>query len=322
MPHDCDPTTGTAALPTLYGVLVTYCRPDALEYYLDVLGRQTRRVDHLFVVDNAPTDRTRALVDQGRDRGCAGQVTHLAMASNLGPAGGFAEGLRAVLAVADDDDWVVLLDDDDPPPRDDLLEFVFRFACAEHQRDPRVGAAGRVGARFDHRRGRMVRLRDEQLVGTVDVDYIAGNQFPTIRVGAVRAVGPYRDDLFFGFEELEFGLRLRAAGYRVLIDGDFALQARARVNRLGNGFGRPRWSESAAPWRRYYSIRNLLVILRGHGDRRAALTLTATALAKTVVLASRHPRGAREHVGSALHAVIDGWRGRVGCRVPPPAKQS
>ncbi len=303
---------------TLYGVLVTYRRPEALRHYLDVIGTQTRRIDHLVVVDNDPAPVIRQLVDEATTAAVATHIDHVEMASNVGPAGGFAEGLRRVLAVADDDDWVVLLDDDDPPPRDDMFEWLLRFALEQHQRDPLVAAVGRTGARFDHRWGRMVRLRDDQLTGAVPVDYVAGNQFPTIRVGAVRDAGPYRDDLFFGFEELEFGLRLRARGYRVLIDGGFTLMARARVNRLGDGFGRPRLTKSAPPWRRYYSVRNLIVILRAHRDWLAAIVVTITALGKTPLLAGRDPRRAGAHALNAVRAVADGWTGRVGCRIEPP----
>ncbi|MCX7620934.1 MAG: glycosyltransferase [Acidimicrobiales bacterium] len=318
MAADADTTAEHRTPPMLYGVLVTYRRPQALEHYLDVLAQQSKRIDHLFVVDNAPSTVTRDVIARGQKAGSAHQITHLEMAMNLGPAGGFAEGLRAVMAVADDDAWVVMLDDDDPPPWDDMLERVFEFACSQYRRDRRVAMAGRVGARFDYRVGRTVRLRDEQLAGTVDVDYVAGNQFPTVRVAAVRDVGPYRDELFFGFEELEFGLRLRARGYRIVIDGEFSLAARARVNRLGGGFGRPRLTQGAPAWRRYYSVRNLIVILRDHGSWPAALLVTFTAVAKTAVLVVRDPGSAREHTTSVALAVADGWRGRVGRRLEPP----
>ena len=48
--------------PGLYGVLVTFRRPDWLARTLDRLAEQDRPLDRLVVVDNGPTEETEALV--------------------------------------------------------------------------------------------------------------------------------------------------------------------------------------------------------------------------------------------------------------------
>jgi glycosyltransferase involved in cell wall biosynthesis len=310
----------TAESPVLFGVLVTYRRPGPLAEFLRALAAQHRHIDHLIVVDNDPTEETRRIVETGTD--AADIRDHVPMSENTGPAGGFSEGMRRALDVGSDGDWMVLLDDDNPPKDDALLERLLGFGQRQQGERPPVGLVGKTGARFDLRGGRTVRLRDEELHGVVDVDYVASGQFPLISLAAARRVGVHNPELFFSFEDLDFGLRLRDAGYSVLVDGSLALEARTNAGRLGGDFGKRSLTRTPAPWRRYYSTRNHVWLLRQHGRRRPALVLTTTALAKTVVLALRRPSGAGAHLRLGVRAVVDGWRGRLGRTVEPSAGTS
>jgi GT2 family glycosyltransferase len=301
--------------PVLFGILVTYRRPDALATFLEILSAQHRPLDHLVVVDNAPTDANRSLVE-GHD-GCAPRRDYLAMAENTGPAGGFAAGMRRALELGGPADWMVLLDDDNPPKDDALLGRLLAFAVEQRRADPRVGLVGKTGARFDLRRGRTIRPADTDLTGAVPVDYVASGQFPLISLAAAGEIGVHRPELFFSFEDLDFGLRLRANGYSVLLDGDLAHAARAGAGRLGGDFGKRSLTRSAAPWRRYYSTRNLVWLLRDRRRTRAAVVVSTQALAKTVVLAARDRAEAGPHLRLGVKAVLDGWRGRLGRTVAP-----
>jgi glycosyltransferase involved in cell wall biosynthesis len=309
-----------AGSPALFGVLVTYRRPGPLAEFLRVLAAQSRRVDHLIVIDNAPTDETRRIVETGAH--AAAVRDYVPMAENTGPAGGFSEGMRRALEAGGDADWMVLLDDDNPPKDDALLERLLAFGERQQRERPPVGLVGKTGARFDLRAGRTVRLRDDELHGVVDVDYVASGQFPLISLAAARRVGVHNPDLFFSFEDLDFGLRLRDAGYAVLLDGSLALEARTSAGRLGGDFGRRSLTRTPAPWRRYYSTRNHVWLLRQHGRHRPALAVTTTALAKTAVLSVRRPSEARPHLQLGVRAVVDGWRGRLGRTVDPASGPS
>jgi GT2 family glycosyltransferase len=298
----------------LFGVLVTYRRPDDLEEHLRVLQKQTQRLDRLVVVDNAPDVTTEALVGSYADYA---PVLYVPSRENSGAAGGIAQGLRSTLAVAHDADWVVLLDDDNPPRADDVLERLIEFA-REHERDHLLGAVGLTGSRFDRRRGRLQRLSDDELVGALDVDFIGGNQFPMLRVAAVRDVGVFRGELFWGLDDLDFGLRLRAAGYRVLVSGDLVRWAREFHGRLGRRQEPARASVTRRPWRQYYTLRNLIDILRRNGQPVSALRVAATrGVGKAVVNTVRHPRHRDGTLCLSIRAVRDGWRGRLGRTVEP-----
>jgi glycosyltransferase involved in cell wall biosynthesis len=305
----------------LFGVLITFRRPKALAEHLDLLVAQTRRVDHLIVVDNGGTPEIKDAIAARPD--AATSWEYLATGENLGPAGGIARGLARVLEIARDDDWVVLFDDDDPPRRDDLLESLYDFALDQLAQRPKLAMVGLTGSNFDAHRGRAIRLRDDELSGVVPVEFVAGGQFPMIRVGPLREVGVFDERLFFSFDDLDFGLRLRDHGYHAVVDGSIAYWARAYFGRLESDGGVPRNAQAAAPWRRYYSLRNLVYLLRVRGYRRAALRVSVIdGLLKAFVIAAREPRNAWSHVRFAAKAVADGWSGRLGRRVPPVARGS
>jgi hypothetical protein len=312
---------GSERSPGLIGVLITFRRPDALADHLDVLTRQTRKLDRLVVVDNAPDPANERLLESAS--AAAVDREYLPLPENLGPAGGIAHGLRHVLATGGDDDWALLLDDDNPPRVDTLFESLLTFALAQRTEHDDVAGVGVIGSRLDPRRGVLVRFDDDQLVGPLRVDYVGGGQFPVLSVDALRRVGVFDEQLFFGFDDLEFGLRVRDAGLRLLIDGDLARWAREHFGRLGHNPAQPRLTQAADPWRRYYSLRNLLFILRAHGCRRAALRVTLSAgLAKSITLSVRQPRLALPYLRLTIRAVVDGWTDRLGRTVEPGAHRA
>jgi GT2 family glycosyltransferase len=299
----------------LYGVLVTFRRPAELRDTLHRLADQARRLDHLVVVDNAPVPENEAVLDGYRATG--GEADYLPAPENLGPAGGIALGMEHVLRLAGDADWVVTLDDDDPPADPGQLARLETFAHRMAETDPRVGAVGLVGARLDPRRGRLRRLADHELRSAVTVDYVGGDHFPFVKVGAIREVGPFRKELFFGFDDLDFCIRLKRAGYRIYVDGDAGAVRRASLHRMGIE-KRPDVRLGEPSWRRYYSLRNMIVILRSHGRWPAAMRLTMVAgIGKPLANLVRTPRQAVRHLRLNLRACRDGWTGRLGRRVEP-----
>jgi GT2 family glycosyltransferase len=299
----------------LYGVLVTYRRPDGLATMLDALSVQDRTIDHLFVVDNAPEDGNRSTVDSYVARGLA--ATYVPVEENTGPAGGISLGMTRVLQMAQNDDWVVLLDDDDPPWEPSWLRQLWSFGAELADVDRMVAGVGTGGSRFDRKRGRLIRIPDEELDGAVPVDVIGGNQLPCYRVAAIRDAGPFRSDLFFGFDDLEFGLRLRAGGWSLYSLGQISLHRRRRRGRVGRSF-RPSRRIDAVDWRNYYSLRNLVWICRSHGLRRTALRVSLVrGVGKPVGNLIHQPLRALRALRFNWQACVDGWRGRLGRTVEP-----
>jgi glycosyltransferase involved in cell wall biosynthesis len=305
------PLEAASAAGTVHGVVVTFNRPDSLR---DLVGTlRSTSVGTLTVVDNAPSDASKEAAETARAHV---PLTYLAMAENVGPGGGYAAGMASVLERAHDDDWILVLDDDGmlaPPETVERLRDLGTWLLA---RGAPVGAVGLVGARFDARRGRLVRPHDDELTGPVTVDYIAGGQLMMVRVAAAREVGVFDEALFFGFDDLDYCLRLRRHGYGVYAHGGEWREARRRYGRLGPDVEPPARRTSA--WRRYYSVRNLIVIMRRYTTRRAAVRVTVEhVLGRPLVdLAKRREHWASLTVAGA-RAGVDAWTGRLGRRMGP-----
>jgi hypothetical protein len=285
------------------------------------LAAQDRQLDTLVVVDNDPDESARAQVSALQTTAAGKpEVTYLPSGANLGPAGGIALGMRHALDHAADDDWVLPLDDDNPPSAPDVIGELERFGRRERSEDPSVAAVGVCGARFAADQARSVRVADDELVGAVESDWIGGNNFPLYSARAIRSVGVFDERLFFGFDDLEYGLRLRAAGFRILIPGALWLRERTLYGRLGIDTS-PSRALDEPTWRRYYSLRNLIYILRKQGHGAGAARLAARGLGKPFYNLPRHPALAMRHLALNARAIADAYQGRMGLTVSPVPKQ-
>ena len=215
----------------LHAVLVTYRRGPQLRDYLTALAAQQRQLDTLLVVDNDPDESARWTLDAPELS--AVSVDYLATGDNVGPAGGIARGMQAVLPRASDDDWLITLDDDDPPRTPELLGELERFGNDLRASDPTVGLVGLVGGRFDEERGRFVPTADDDLHGPVASSWIGGNNLPFYSVRAVREVGVFDERLFINMEELDYGLRLLDHGFTIWAHGDLWRREREHHDRIG-----------------------------------------------------------------------------------------
>lgn len=292
---------------SLHAIVVTYRRRSALGSVLDGLAAQTVTPSSVVVVDNAADPTV------GTDVHAQSQHTYIAADTNLGPAGGLARGFEAL--EADDNDWVLFADDDDPPPDARVIEQLLSLRDRQPDRN-QLGGVGLVGARYSRPTGLSRRLKDDELDGDLFVDFIGGNQFPIYSVRALRHVGPMKSDLFFGLEELDLGLRLRASGYRLVVDGTAWRTSRERTGRTGLTARTAARGRTRTAWRRYYTVRNQTWIARQHGALTAPFVVSVrsglgSALADSI--RNRSPRAALP----AIHGCLDGWRGRLGRTVEP-----
>lgn len=285
---------------------------------LHSLASQDRPLDRLIVVDNDPVRENEEIVRRSYPDSDA--LEYIPAPENLGPAGGIALGMGRLLDLADDRDWIVLVDDNDPPFSGTLLGDLKRFGESMLATDPRTAGVGRVGARFDWMRTRLMamdRMAHDQLGDVVAVDVIGGGHFPFYLAAAVRAVGPFASELFFGGEELEYGLRLRKAGYSLYANASLWRQAQRADGRIGLDV-RPSFRLSEFNWRRYYDLRNLLHMLRSfHRTGTAIRIFLIRGLGKPLGNLFINPRAATKHLKMNLRAGRDAWLGRMGRTLEP-----
>lgn len=304
----------------LQGVLVTFRRPHDLDATLRQLASQSRRLDRLLIVDNDNDPSAHQIVAANSD--AAKLVEYLPSAENIGPAGALALGCRELMRTADDDTWVMFFDDDNPPRTTNGLSELMSFAQQMVDQDTTTGGVGLVGAGFNIRSGLTRRLADHELVGPVPVSYIGGGQLPCYRAVAMRDVGIPDAALFFGFDDLEYGLRMREAGWNLYIDGRMLARERHAYGLAGIERS-PHKTISSMGWRDYYSTRNLVWILKARNQRVAAGRYIARRVfAKAIYNALRDPRLAWKYFTLSFRAALDGYTGRLGKTVEPTASKT
>jgi glycosyltransferase involved in cell wall biosynthesis len=297
----------------IHAAVVTFERPASLATIVEALPCED--LESLTVVDNAPSEASRVASNRAS---ASVETTYLPMPANLGPAGGLAAAMAHVLTTANDDDWIVVLNDDGVPGSPGSFRDLRDFGEWLLDRGAPVGAVGLVGARFDRRSGRLVRPRDDELGGPVTVDYVAGNQLLMVRAGPARKIAGFDPDLFFGFEELDYCLQLQREGFGIYIDGPACLAERREYERLGEAVGRAPRPTNA--WRRYYSVRNHIVIMRRYVSwPRAAMVTAAEFLLRPVVDRSQRRPGRIALARAGGRGCVDAWLGRLGRRVEPDA---
>lgn len=294
--------------------VTTFRRPQVLERTLARILGQTACPEAILVIDNGDCRETESVCRSLAGRG----VRYHSSGENSGPAGGAATGVA--WGIREGFDWLYWGDDDDPPPRDDLFERLIRAAGPPEARAAGLGA---VGARWDWRRGIFRRVPDEELgAGPVAVDVIAGGGQLLLHLPQVRQIEPPDSRLFFEFEDLDFCLRLRGAGLELRVDGELMLEARRSAGRVGAVRRRslvPRHGR-ANLWRRYYTTRNYVFLMRHRfGRPDLARREAARALVRSVASWLRGPRYALRFSHLEWAGVRDGWRGQLGRSVPPGA---
>lgn len=83
-----------------------------------------------------------------------------------------------------------------------------------------------------------------------------------LNLEAYRKAGPFRDDLFIDFVDIEYCLRLHSVGYSIFVSGSAMLEHQVGTSiNLGAGLK----VTSHSPVRKYYKMRNRLLVWREYG---------------------------------------------------------
>jgi GT2 family glycosyltransferase len=255
-------------------------------------------------VDNGSTDGSDRAVEERFP-----EVELIRTGANLGFAGGNNVGIRRALERGAD--WVLLLNND-AVAEPGLPEALAGAAAARPDAgllaclilDGEGLAVQYAGASCHPRFGYSGRVETTPPPALRDVDRADGAAVAVSREAAGRA-GLLDDELFLYVEDVDWSLRVRAAGFAVVLVPD------ARVRHKGSGATGGR----ASTVNLYYDTRNTIVV----DERHAPLPPGLRALRRAVVVgthlaqAALHPARA-----DAARAVLAGWRdaraGRLGQR--------
>lgn len=255
--------------------VVTFNRAEILMDTIHKIMSQTLPPEKLLVVDNGTTDETKKKLDE-----LYPEVAYIKMGYNAGPAGGDKVGLE--MLAKEGYQWIFWGDDNDPPPTPDTFEKLVNLG--ETYGD-QCGQVGMVGSRFNKFTGLLQRATNEELRGSayIEVDTIGGGQCKIVKAKSILDGIITEPKLFFGFEDLDFDLSQKEAGYKILVHSDLFLGCRERWNRMQVDSTVARKKDEKVLWRDYYSIRNALFIMKKHRHYLAFLSILVVSFGKSLL---------------------------------------
>ncbi|MEB2784732.1 glycosyltransferase [Algoriphagus persicinus] len=232
------------------GFIITYNRPEILKITIEKIFSQSVPPQILWVIDNSEGNETAEMVERMNNI----RVFYHRMGFNSGPAG--AAGIGLEFCGNEGLDWIYWGDDNDPPFRQDCYERLLELGNGI----PSCGVIGTVGHFFDRENGVLKRIETTVLEKSksIEVDYVAGGMCMLVRGEVARNGIKPNPDLFFGFEELDFCLKAKNEGFKIVIDCSLNIEARRLSNRLV--YKQPTYKRKRNLSREYYSLRNLLII--------------------------------------------------------------
>jgi len=232
-------------------------------------------------------------------------------ADNLGGAGGFHAGVKAAYDRGYDRIWLM---DDDVVPAPDCLGVLLGHDedCLMAVREDSSGNLAEYAAlRFDLDRPWAIKPKTASVVSTypsrsampptVELENVAFEGF-MVRRRVVAEIGLPDDSFFIFYDDVDFAVRARRAGFRILAVRDAVLVRQLDFDQ----------QHDLAGWKGYYMYRNLFAVHFRYG-RNAAVRLKPWLIALAVVLMSPL-RGGRSEAGNVVRALRDAR----GMRVPPP----
>ncbi|REG61249.1 rhamnosyltransferase [Paraburkholderia sp. BL6669N2] len=286
------------------GAVVVFYNPD--EACVARANRLARSM-HCVVVDNTGSVGTAA------ELGLSGAIEYVANGENVGIATAINQGVEALIRA--DFDIAILFDQDSEPPASLLTELPMVIARANEAGekvalagpaydDPRLrGVAPFV--RFKWWKLERVTPEGEQ---PIDVDFLISSG-SCINLRWWSSIGPMDDALFIDFVDLEWCVRAKTRGFRVLgvpwVRMSHELGGEP-VKVLGRSY------PMHGPLRHYYQFRNVIALMKRSSMPMTWKTTELVKLPVRVLIYCFFPSQRKEHLAMVWRGIRDGCRGRLG----------
>jgi GT2 family glycosyltransferase len=242
--------------------VVTYNRKELLRRCLLAISAQTQKPDLILVVDNASTDGTREMLEQV-SMDSIPEIETLFLSENSGGAGGFSAGMEHAAAMGAG--WVWIMDDDAVPHQDALAQLL------EQATDPGnlYGSTAVSGNTLSwpmlpyQGRPEDAIYSSEQLMPAQDVVFIPflGLLVSSVVIGRI---GVPDAGFFIAADDVDYCFRARHAGAKIILVGGSRIEHPASERYRLWLPGRLFYSLRLSPWKRYYDVRNRLLVARNH----------------------------------------------------------
>jgi len=239
--------------------IMTFERPEILLKSIRNLQSQTFPPEYILIVDNSASYDTQNALKEF----ISPSLEYYRVGYNSGPAGGASMGLIKVAEKGYQ--WIYWGDDDNPPRNPQVFQDLFSRIRKLEEQQVNLGIYGGKGGTINKLTGRIRSLKNKDLLNkdAVEVDMVAGGQTMLVKAVVIRKHILPEERLFFGFEDLDFSLKVRAAGFKIFVDAKSWLKARLEFQNSGHNY-RPvdsSFGNEKKLIRDYYSNRNLLYIL-------------------------------------------------------------
>ena len=293
---------------TVAVVVVTYNRASLLTRMLAGLAALDRAPDAVIVVDNASTDHTATVLETAATSGDL-KLQVIRPEENLGGAGGFHAGVEAAYALGYDRIWLM---DDDVVPAPDCLDVLMAVDedCLMAVREDTAGRlVEKAAVTFDLRNPLRIKPKTamvettygarERMPELVEIQNVAFEGF-LVRRRVVEAIGLPDPDYFIFYDDVDFALRARRAGFKIWAVRDAVLVRQLDFDQQHDLSG----------WKGYYMYRNLFTVHLRYGENAMVRAKPWLITAGVVVLSPL--RGGRAEARNVRRALRDA---RAGARV-------
>ncbi len=300
-------------MPRILAVIVTY-QPDAklLARLVDALGDQ---VSGGIVVNNG------SVLPLADDYFQRSNFTVKHLQSNTGVATALNEGFR--WAQAQDAEFVITFDQDSEPSADMVAQLVLAHqnlvasgqkvgAVGPQQVDRRTGRRAPFLAPISNHRRRVTPDAGQ----TVEVDHLITSGC-LVPLHVWREVGPFLDELFIDYVDVEWSLRMRHLGWHL-----FGVGGATLTHSIGDKVAQ--WWAWQFPWhsplRHYFIFRNGTYLQKLPHVSVGWKLFDSLQLAKKLAIYTLVGRPRSAHLRAMLRGMRDGWRGRLGASSSRPAE--
>ena len=243
----------------ILAIILNWQQPETtIECVQSLRSMKGPRLD-ILVIDNGSKDDSPSLLNDSLI-----DASFLELPENLGFAGGANVGLRK--ALDEGYDHCLLINNDAFPARDMLTRLIAQLSediallspkiLYESQPDKIWFAGASQDPNSLELRGRAQGTSDgPQWMESRDVDYLLGTCL-LVNLDAVKEVGLMDDRFFMYYEDLDWSIRFRKAGYRLRLVADAHLYHRVSVSSGGTN----------SPLRRYHLARNGTIFYHKHSQ--------------------------------------------------------
>lgn len=291
---------------TICAVVVTYNRKELLRECLNAIKSQTLQPNHILVVDNASTDGTpEMLMEEFPETGL------VRLEKNEGGSGGFHEGMKRAYEMGFD--WIWVMDDDAIPDRYALEQLL--------SNNPDINNAyGSTAVSLNDRNLLCWPVQPINKKRTITVYSKLTNKMSVkslpflglmIHSKLIQNIGLPRKNFFISCDDVEYCLRIKNSGSNIfLIKSSLIYHPQPIMIPVNLGF-KTIYTLELSPWKRYYDIRNRILIAKQYfGFRLWSETLPGIVFRWFITLIKQDDKLAQ--CSAYYHGIKDGLLSKDG----------